>query len=59
MAPPGDVLYPGVVAESQAYEPLGEGMIRIEFTPPVKAEPPLGSIEAIACPMDRVTINWF
>ena len=40
MAPLGDVLYPGIVAEPQAEEPLGEGMIRVEFTRPVKAEPP-------------------
>lgn len=40
MAPLGDVLYPGIVAEPQAEESLGEVMIRVEFTRPVKAEPP-------------------
>nr|WP_294518168.1 hypothetical protein [uncultured Rhodopila sp.] len=59
MAPLGDVLYPGIVVESPANEPLDEGMIRVEFTPPVKAEPPFGSIDAITCPVNRVTAGWF
>jgi hypothetical protein len=57
-APLGDVLHPGIVAEPQADEPLGEGMIRIEFIPPVKAELPFDSLNAITCPIDRVTIGW-
>jgi hypothetical protein len=59
MAPLGDVLCPGIVVEPQADEPLGDGMIRVEFTPPVKAEPPFDSIDVITCPADRVTIGWF
>jgi hypothetical protein len=59
MAPLGDVLYPGIVAEPQADEPLGEAMIRVEFTPPVRAEPPFNTIDAITCPVDRVVVGWF
>jgi hypothetical protein len=59
MAPLGDVLYLGIVAEPQADGPLGEGMIRVEFIPGLKAELPFDSINAITCPVDRVTIGWF
>jgi hypothetical protein len=58
MAPLGDVLYPGIVVEPLADHPLDEGMIRIEFTPPVKTVPPYDSIVFITCPVDRVTVGW-
>jgi hypothetical protein len=35
--------------ESQPDHLLGEGMICIEFTPPVKSAPPFESIETIIC----------
>jgi hypothetical protein len=58
MAPLRDVLYPGIVIEPPADEPLAEGMIRVEFTPSVKAAPPFDSIDAITCPVNRVTVGW-
>ena len=59
MAQLGDVLYPGIVAEPPADEPLDKGMIRVKFTPPVQTEPPFNSNDAITCPADRVTVSWF
>jgi hypothetical protein len=59
MAPLGDVLHRGIVAEPSADHPLGEGMIRVVFTPPVKAEEPFDSIDSIICPANRVTLGWF
>jgi hypothetical protein len=59
MAPLGDVLYPGIVVEPRKNEPVGEGMICVELTPPVKVAPPYDFIHRITCPMNRVTIGWF
>jgi hypothetical protein len=59
MAPLGDVLYPGIVVEPPPYEPLGAGMVRVQFIPPVRAEPPFDTIEAVTCPVTRVTAGWF
>jgi hypothetical protein len=55
-APLGALLYRGIVMESQADRLLGEGMICIEPTPPVKTVPPFESIETIICPANRVTV---
>jgi hypothetical protein len=59
MAPLGDVLHRGIIAEPQADHPQDEGMICVEFTPPVKTVKPYGSIDYITCPADRVTPGWF
>ena len=40
MAPVGDVLHRGVIAESPANHPQGEGMVCVKFTPPVKTAEP-------------------
>ena len=57
MAPLGDVLHRGIVAEAD--HPLGEGMVCVEFTPRVKTVRPRGSIDYITCPASSVTIGWF
>ena len=59
MAPVGDVLHRGVIAESPADHPQGEGMVCVKFTPPVKTAEPFASIDYITCPVDRVTAGWF
>jgi hypothetical protein len=58
MAPVGDVLHRGIIAEPRADHPLGEGIVCVEFTPPVKAVKPYDSIDYITCPANRVTLGW-
>jgi hypothetical protein len=58
MAPLGDVLHRGVIAEPQTDHPRREGMICVKFTPPVTIEPS-GSIDYITCPVSNVTLGWF
>ena len=58
MAPVGDVLHTGVIAESPADHPQGEGMVCVKFIPPVKTAEPFASIDYITCPVDRVTAGW-
>ena len=59
MAPLGDVLHRGVIAQPRANQRGGEGMICVKFTPPVKTMKPYDSIDYITCPADRVTLGWF
>jgi hypothetical protein len=59
MAPLGDVLHRGIVVEPRADHPLGEGMICVEFTPPVTTTRPYNSIDFITCPASSVTLGWF
>jgi hypothetical protein len=59
MAPVGDVLHRGVIAEPPADHPQGEGMVCVKFTPPVKTAAPFTSIDCITCPVNRVTAGWF
>jgi hypothetical protein len=59
MAPLGDVLYRGIIAELPAAEPRKDAMICVKFTPPVKTMKPYDSIDYIICPIDRVTLGWF
>jgi hypothetical protein len=59
MAPLGDVLYRGIIADPGADCPGGEGVVFVEFTPPVKTMLPYNSIDYITCPADRVTLGWF
>ena len=58
MAPLGDVLHGGIVAKPPGGHPLDEGMICVEFTPPVKTMKPYDSIDYITCPANRVTLGW-
>ena len=59
MAPVGDVLHRGVIAESPADHPQGKDMVCVKFTPPVKTAEPFTSIDYITCPVNRVTAGWF
>jgi hypothetical protein len=59
MAPLGDVLYRGIVADPRGDHPQDDGMICVEFTPPVKTEKPYDSINYITCPANRLTLGWF
>jgi hypothetical protein len=58
MAPLGDVLHRGVVVQPQEGDALDNGIVRVEFTPPVPIEPS-GSIIYITCPAKDVTPGWF
>jgi hypothetical protein len=59
MAPVGDVLHRGVVAEPPADHPQDGGTVCVKFTPPVKTAEPFESVDYITCPADRVTAEWF
>jgi hypothetical protein len=59
MAPIGDVLHRGIIAEPRADRSLGEGMVCVEFTPLVKVMKPYKDIEYITCPASNVTVGWF
>ena len=59
MAPLGDILHRGIVVEADADNPLTEGMICVEFTPPVETTGPYNSIDYISCPASSVTLGWF
>jgi hypothetical protein len=59
MAPLGDVLHRGIVAKPPGDHPLDEGMICVEFTPPVKTMKPYSSIDRVTCPATSVTLGWF
>jgi hypothetical protein len=59
MAPLGDVLHRGIVAEPPADHLGGEGMVCVRFTPPVTTVKPYDSIDYITCPANRVTPGWF
>jgi hypothetical protein len=59
MAPLGDVLYCGIIAEPRRDCPGGEGRVCVKLTPPVKTMPPYNSIDYITCPASRVTLGWF
>jgi hypothetical protein len=58
MAPLGDVLYRGIVVEPEEGNALGEGMVRVQFTPPIAIEPS-GTIDYITCPAIDVTMGWW
>ncbi len=58
MVPIGDVLHPGVIAEPRPHEPRGEGVVCVQLTPPMKAEPPFQSSDYVRCPADRITVGW-
>jgi hypothetical protein len=58
MAPVGDVLYSGVIAEPPPDHPQGEGTVCVKFAPPVKTAEPFASIDYITCPANRVTAGW-
>jgi hypothetical protein len=59
MAPIGDVLHRGIIAEPRADHPLGEGMIYVKFPPPVETMKPFDSIDYITCAANSVTLGWF
>jgi hypothetical protein len=59
MAPVGDVLHRGVIADSPADHSQNEGWVCVKFTPSVKTAEPFTSIDYITCPVNRVTAGWF
>jgi hypothetical protein len=59
MAPLGNVLHKGIVAAARADQPLDEGMVCIEFIPPVKAMPPYASIDYMTCAVSSVMLGWW
>jgi hypothetical protein len=58
MAPLGDVLYPGVIAEREGHTSL-EGMVCVQFAPPVTIVEPSGSIIYMTCSASDLTQGWF
>jgi hypothetical protein len=58
MAPLGDVLHRGIVVQARDEDALSDGMVCVEFTPPIPIEP-AGSIIYITCPTKDVTLGWF
>lgn len=58
MAPLGDVLYPGVIAEREGHA-SPEGMVCVQFTPPVTITEPSGSITYMTFPASDLTQGWF
>jgi hypothetical protein len=59
MVPLGDVLHKGVITEPRADHPVGEGMICVELTPPVKTLKPYDSIDFITCAASSVMLGWW
>jgi hypothetical protein len=59
MVPLGDVLYRGVIVEPRDDHTPREGMVCVQFIPPVVAIDPPVSIDYITCPAGDVTQGWF
>jgi hypothetical protein len=59
MAPLGGAMHKGIIVEPQADHPEREGMICVEFTPPVKAVKPYDSVTHISCEASSVVVGWF
>jgi hypothetical protein len=58
MAPLGDLLYRGIVVEPPTNQSLGEGMVCVEFMPPMAMIKPFDSITHTTCPASRLTRGW-
>jgi hypothetical protein len=58
MAPLGDQMHRGIIVEPPADHPRREGMIYVEFTPPVKAMGSYTMVTHITCETDCIELGW-